>query len=733
MNAQDVAKFAIGTVRELARDNFVLDYMDRELEREGYRGRVTENLVNFVLDGVELEAKRTRKSIEVIIEDLTIMFSAAKLNEDSRANRELSRAEMADVADLARDAVDLSRDLEELNDRGRGRDRDDRGRGDFQRGSFGRQDSRRERSSGSSFSRQSSRDSRRDDRDDSRGYREGSGSYRRGDMGRGRQEETRRRDREELPEVPNSQDAVLIAWMQKEKVRLEREREENEARRSRQEDRHQRPAPPRREFNEAVEERRPAQVEPKVEFERVTPDTITERPVWKGKSAIANDKGTIPTDIGTFGVSSKGNILPSPDRPITLHEIEKGCYDFTDTEVLENVPERPAFTFNGATPVWEADEVAPQWGFDANGYRVLSYRKLTEEEKDVLRKEIHVMPEILGAKAGINSLHPQRTDILGSVANPQRFNVESARKREAEARGLWNEEVARLKAENEESPEEELVLPEFVEEDFQNVDNATVTVPKAIYGFGHEGLASAIMDVQTEMADELEGRNAEFVASNYISVMETHSGEVANELLEGLRGLVITNSPVSNVTLPQMLKSLENRQDSLPAPIVVAAKRHIVNVVNEILTVDMGSTLTISEVGDLKTIEVDMAKLAGSSFTEQFVSLINKEMRRFETFTTGEQIGKPGRILQESKGVVLVMPIARTDLNLKARPKMKTQNTAVTRESSPKLYSALNAMAVVHGRVRKEMLLADGTWISVSVDAMNKEQHTFILTYTENN
>lgn len=54
-------------------------------------------------------------------------------------------------------------------------------------------------------------------------------------------------------------------------------------------------------------------------------------------------------------------------------------------------------------------------------------------------------------------------------------------------------------------------------------------------------------------------------------------------------------------------------------------------------------------------------------------------------------------------------------------------STTVNRDSAPKLYQALNMMNMAHGGFNKELYLADGTWVTVTKDAMAKGQ--FVLAY----
>ncbi|UCR74663.1 hypothetical protein [Serratia phage BUCT660] len=716
---RDVANFVKEILDTESRRNELIGYLD-DLTRDR-RSDVGEKLMRYAISAYALEYNRTKKSSEDIVYDLVLWYAAARAADDRGFTRNLSNAEMDDLADMGRMALEIIDELAEMNEsRSRGYGRDDR-RGGGRESSFGRaarEQDRRGYSAGGSRGYGGGRQE---------GYRSDySSAAARGVDQRAPQrpvygERTHARE-EAQPRVKTALD--VMAEMHLKRRQAEAGIQEPEPQPRRQERRVEEPT--RRELatrNPVDAVRRnhaPA-------YERVTPETITSKPEWTAdpNGPVAGNADFIPDDIGQWGTTESGKVLPSPERPITQYEILNNCYDLNDIEVVEAIPERPRFSCNGAAPSWEADEVAPQWSINKDGYRVLAFRKLSEEEKEKVRKEIHTMPEIIGVRNGPGKSHPQREAILLAAGKTTRFNLEEARRREEEARKEWEDVVAVLKAENETLPEEEQKpIPDLDLSDYKPTIDETVKVGKVIKAFGHDALEVKIMDLRTELDTE---SSLDLRTENYRPLHDAGSAEAAREMIEGLRGLVITGSPVSNVTLPQMLRSFENRVDGLPGHLIVFIKRHIVNVINDILGMEMGSTLTIDDVNDLRTIEADMVKIAGEEFAAKFSETVNENIRRFEFLTTGEDMGKPTYIVSKKSSGVLTLPVTIADISMKKRPGIKLMSTTVNRDSAPKLYQALNMMNMAHGGFNKELYLADGTWVTVTKDAMAKGQ--FVLAY----
>ncbi|UQT03131.1 hypothetical protein TOTORO_02680 [Serratia phage vB_SmaS-Totoro] len=730
MNQREIIEITIDVVRNEARRNFICDFLDSEMGREGYRGSLSEKAFRFVVDATEMELTRSRKRIDDIIYDMVLRFGAAQIAKDRSLTRQLNEDEMDDVIGLEKEAMEIGEDLADYNDRSNSRDRDyDRRGGGRRESSFsrdsrssmgsrdrfggGRRDNFRSDYSTGGRSQRDVRDDREDHRREDRRTRQDSRNGR-----------TPLDNNEFVPESPagviSGTEAMARLHLEKRRLMEEARQEKQQARQTRQSQR------------EPVQERRPVDSVRRNHtqtFERVAPADITSKPQWSAdpEGPCANNADFVPDDIGQWGVSAKGNILPSPERPLTQYEIMNKCYDFNDSEVVEAVPERPRFTVNGAAASWEADEVAPQWGVNKDGYRILTFRKLSEEEKEKVRKEIHVMPDILGVRNGPGKVHPQREEILLAAGKTTRFNLEEAKRREAESRKMWEDEVTRLKAENENLPEEEQQeLPEFVEADFTPNIDETVKVGKILRGVGHDGLNVEILKARKEIGEN----GLDIRAENFKVIHDAGDIVNAQDLIGGLRGLVITSSPVSSVTVSQMVRSLENRQAQLPSEVIVYAKRHIVNVVNEILTLEMGTSLTIDSVDDLPTIEQDLVKMVSPAFAEKFSETLARNVRRFEIFTTGEAIGMDSCIVTKVTSGVLTLPICQSDLGMRKRPGIKVASATVSKESSPKLYAALNMMAMVHPDMEKELHLLDGTWVKVNKDLMTEGQ--FVLSYKLN-
>lgn len=718
---RNLARFLDERISELGRNDMVFGYLD-DVCRESRDTR--DNLINFVFDSMELliEARKEPRDLWEGAIELASYFSGALIKEDRRVDFPDRRTE-DDILYLADNANQLRKALErraEDNDRRRYDDdrrgyggRDDRGRGGFGRG---REPERRGRYEGR----------------DNRG---------RGDEYRGYPDERRGRYESPIPTRPRSngfgsdrnsqapdinasrknrrgQNAYVAAAQRREE--LKRQEQEN-----------------RQNFDEAFEDKmgeefkipdprtanRPA-------YERVEPENIRPRQTTQAKKPAPEKR------------SSKGNLLAT--GPITAEDVKSGRIDLTDIEVVLSIPLHPNEQLRNDTVVWEADSVRPVWDITKDGYRFVRYEPLNSEEVAEVDRKIHQL-NIVGAKEANHRFHPKNSELRDALAAP-RFNVTANRKLRDENREEYDEIVKSIREENEGQPEElQKVIPDAPDAGAIRFDQI-LRSDEIVKGFGMGHIRLQEMSRCEEATNDQTGHlhsnfnTFQTGAEVYEPIMTCANEEEAKYVLRHLDMTGLNFKDGTELKYLQDIHDNFNRViERVPAALVVAAKRHIVDLVNSIFRLEMGCRLRIEAFEDLATLYEDVTEKRGTEFATKLAAAFSFHISNFQMFKVGSGITGAGvsettdaRTIYVVKRINMVIaPVLVNDLKLAMTGDEKgNEPLLVSSFSSPKLHSALKALTFnANSDIAcfNYIWFADNSWFEVRKDYQDQKSDSFVL------
>lgn len=722
-NDRNLATFLDERISELSRDDPFFEYLDDAIRRSR---QTRENLINFVFDSMEMLVD-LRKEPDDLWEgaiELASFFAGALIKEDRSVDIPDRRTE-DDMLFLADNANKLRRALEEYAeeaDRGRrfgDRGRDDR-RGGFGRssGGFGRgrEEERRGRYEGRGRDERRGRYEDRDDRGrSSGGFGSRPGRYESAIPTRGRAD-SRREPAVDINAARNNRRRVnpYVAT-----ARMREQANGNEVNRDERDD-FEMPDP------------RTANAAPA--YERVEPHEVT-------RPASFSKKKAAPAEPAP-GYSSKGNRLAN--RPITREDIESGLIKLDDYEVVMSIPLHPNEANNHRPIAWEVDSVRPVWDITSDGYRYMAFEPLTAEEVKEVDRKIHEL-NVIGAKEADNRYHPKNAEIRKAIAGP-RFNVKANRELRDQDRQEYEAVVASIKEENSAlPPEEQKVVPEAPNAgtiSFENILRSDETVK----GFGLGHIRMQEMSRTEEMTNDQNGHlhtnfNAfQTAAESYEPIYTCATPEEARFTLRQLEMTGLNfNDNIELSYIQDIHDNLKRVIDRVPVALVVAAKRHIVELVNSIFRLEMGCGLRIESFEDLATLADDVTKARGAEFAKKLAGAFSFHLANFQMFKLGSGIIGAGvnettdaRTIYVVKRINMVIaPMLVNDLKLRISADAQPGEIFfVSQETSPKLHNALKAMNFNAGSdiaCLNYIWFADNSWLEVRKDYQDAKSDSFVL------
>ncbi|CAM8750671.1 hypothetical protein CENTIMANUS_00060 [Klebsiella phage vB_KpM_Centimanus] len=715
---RNLARFLDERISELGRNDMIFGYLD-DVCRESRTTR--ENLINFVFDSMDMliEARKEPRDLWEGAIELAAYFAGALIKEDRRAEIPDRRTEdeilyLADNANQLRRA--LERRAEELDrrrydDDRRGYSRDDRGRGGFGRGpeQRGRYEDRDTRGR---------YDDRRGYNEERRGRYESPIPTRPRANGYGSDRHTQAPDINASRKNRRGQNAYVAAAQRREA--MEQQAQEN-----------------RQQIDDAFEEKmgeafstpdprranRPA-------YERVEPENIRSRQTTSTKAPVVEKR------------SSKGNLLAT--GPITAEDVKSGRIDLTDLEVVLSIPLHPNEQLRNDTIVWEADSVRPVWDITKDGYRFVRYEPLNPEEVAEVDRKIHQL-NIVGAKEANYRFHPKNSEIRDALGAP-RFNVTANRKLRDENREEYEAVVKSIREENEGQPEElQKVIPDAPDAGSITFDQI-LRSDEIVKGFGMGHIRLQEMSRCEEATNDQSGHlhtnfnTFQTGAELYEPIMTCATAEEANYVLRHLdmTGLNFKDG-VELKYLQDIHDNFSRVIERVPAALVVAAKRHIVDLVNSIFRLEMGCRLRIEAFEDLATLYDDVTEKRGAEFAAKLAAAFAFHISNFQMFKVGSGIVGAGvsestdaRTIYVVKRINMVIaPVLVNDLKLSITGEEKpNEPLLVSSFSSPKLHSALKALTFnANSDIAcfNYIWFADNSWFEVRKDYQDQKSDSFVL------
>lgn len=738
---RSVAEFLDERVPELARKDYIFDYLDERISREGRRSETNENLVNFVFDAMSLliELRKEPRDIWDGVIELASYFSAALIDQDRSVDFE-SRDQEREVASLAKSAIqlyDAIEEYEEERERGRGRGRYD----DDRRSSRGRYEDRDDRGRGRGRSSRHETNwyegsqSRDQDRGRGRGRDESVGRYeRRESRGRYEREESRGRyERDEPRRQPDPRNEPIDPTRRSRTSstdlyghRLRTAERQQEAEYS------DVPTEPRDEYVPDPRKANRARA-----YEQVEPEKVTSKPEWS-----KNKKESY---------SSTGKLLVN--GKITREDIETGKYDLRDLEVIESITLDPRQDRQVGKIAWEIDSVAAEWSIDLEtGYRIIKFRPLSDEEIEAVDSKIHDLP-IFGNEDGRAEFHSKSKRILEALGGV-RHNVRAQRAVREKDQMEYDAVVDSIRKENEGLPEDQqqpIPEPKDIDELPQDKLFRDTETLKG-FGMGHLRIKgfSRIAEQTSDMKGALHSGYNGFQtdAENYEPIYTCSSPEEAQRVMDYLRGTGMVVNDVKEVSSIHEIYSRVNMAvNRIPAPMLVAIKTHTVNLINEIFEYEMGTDLAIETFDDLATLYEDVVKMRGNDFANKLGQAFEYHLKNFQLFKLGSGITDGGvskevddRSIYILKRINLVAaPLLANDLKLTfngiSSDKSKTKVFFITKESTPKLWDIVSKMqfnANNDDLRRNYIWLSDNSWVEVRKDFIDPSSKGFVVVKHDN-
>lgn len=733
---RNLANFLDEEISYLAKDDYIFEYLDERIRDEGRRSETRDNLINFVFDSMNLliEMRKEPRNIWDGAIQLASYFSAALIKED-RSVRFSDRRQEDEVYSLAASALKLQDALEDYNedlervrgrgrDSGRGRDRGRGGRNEYNSGR-GRGRGRQEESRGMFEDRDRGRGRGRDRRDDdrhSRGYYEEPSRNER----RGRDDDNDSRNR---PIDPTRRSAQSSTDLYARRYAKKRESMEQQY-----EDEYD-------DIPEPVEETRvpdPRKANRARAYEQVQPEEVTKPSSWnQSKTTTKNGKKTH---------SSTGKLLVN--GLITEEDIRSNKYDLTDLEVVESITQDPRQLRQTGKLAWEVDNVSAEWKIDLKtGYRFMSFRPLSEEEKETVESKIHDLP-IYGNEDGRAVFHNKTGRIRDALSN-SRYNAAASRAARDEERATYEEVVKSLQEENANLPEDQKkeipAAPEIADIPQEKLFHSS----EVIKGFGMSHIRIKEFSKMAELSADMNGHihtnfnGFQSEAEDYEPIYTCATVEEATRVLAFMKGtglLINDSAEVNNILeIHDRVSMASNR---IPGPLLSALKRHTVKMVNDILEYEMGTELEIEHFSDLATLYEDVVKMRGVDFANKLGLAFAHHIRNFQLFKRGSDITDAGvseevdqRTIYILKRINLVIaPMLANDLRLSfdgAHDNQKKINIFwVNKDSSPKLWDIINKMqfCATSDNIRRNYIwLSDNDWVEVRKDFVDPESESFII------
>lgn len=725
---RNLEEFLEERIGELARKDPIFEYLD-----DRCRSRETaSNLVSFVFDGMEalIEARKEPRDLWEGAIELAAMYSSALIVEDRNVDID-DRGLIREIEDLARGANELKRAIERSSrddPRDRRSFRDDRRGGGFGRNTFSGRDqgrfSRDDRGERRGYyeERERQRASYRDDRRE-----EPRGRYERGSVDNRRYERPSPSQRPVHPNARNTASSSIYARGVEARMRANGEVVERS----------------RSDINDAFEEGmnqefnmpNPSRVNRVPAYEQVQPNEVTARPSWKKETP----KAKAPK------LSKNGN--PLATGPVTAEDIESGRIDLTDFEVVMSIPQDPAQVRENGELTWEADSVKPRWAVNAEGYRVLRFEPLNKDEVNTVDRKIHELP-IVGAKEADHRFHPQNNEVRNALAGPRWATTANRQLRDAE-REEYEKIVASMKEENESlSVEEQKPLPDAPSAG--NVPHDQIMKNnEVIKGFSLSHIRMQELSRTEALTNDMTGHlhsnfnSFQTTAESYEPIMLCATVEEANYILKHLTMTGLNFQENNEVAyLLDIYDNLKRVAEKVPTQLVVAAKRHIFELVNSIFKLEMGTRLRIEDFEDISTLHDDVLKKCGKEFMEKLAKAFAYHMSNFQMFKVGSGITGAGvsettdaRTIYVVKRVNMVIsPMLVNDLKLsieKVDSKGKKKEVFfISQAATPRLHTAIMAMNfnADDDKVRYNYIwLADNSWVEVRKDFQDPDSNNFVI------
>lgn len=712
-NKENLVEFLEEEIPMLSNDDIVYDYLYQRLSKDR-NGETLNNLVNFILDTVEVTSRSSRDDPWKIAIETACAFGAALLKEDPAIrDSDLSSRQWDDVESLAETAARIT-DL--IRRAGDSDDRDDRGG----RGRGSRFDSRRE--SSSFGSRRSSRDTGRhfDDRDD----RSSRGSSRRGYNSRREEPEPRRSvsdrrrrwsndDRESRNAPPDvSRPRAAPAGMAE---RMYRNSEKAIEKRFGGGNVEEREAPARR-----PEQDRPRQPA----YEQVEPENIQKASSW-----------TQSKDPSRY--TKDGKLMPDPTRPITQQEIADNRYDLKDSNVFMNIPLHPSY---GKRSIgWEVDCVKPVWYLE-EGYRKVKFTELTEGEKVYVKQNLHLF-DIVGDDTGVKRRTEGADEIRRTLAAP-RYKVEAQRRARDEEREEYERIIADIKAENEGKPEgEQIPMVDPIQITTLN-SNSVLRLDEVINGFGMEHIRALANVKISGIVSDMEGPLNSKVAYNVDAVshdpihLADNEEDAARLLGMFARTGLVFKKETTGFTIQALYEGVKTYEGMMPPAMLSAIHKHVIGLLNDILTYELGSDLFISKFDEVGTFYNDLVEFGGTELGTKFANALRFHAANFQMFKIGsgfagveERVDQRTIYIAKRVGLV-VCPALAKDLNVAAGKDGDKSVIVVNRESMPNLWGAISAIdfdsSDLLGNYRY-LCMGDNEYLGLHKDYLDPENKTFII------